>query len=175
MTTLIVCDIQPEYASYMPFNVYNFVKYLNRVVNRYNNVVYFYNGSETVGGVTEYELIDWLLDAGLREELLNSIKFFDKGYGFLRSAIDNNIDDRLIISTLRKMDSLGVTDSRYLSPRHKLACEDYTIWLNDSIDVMKQFDYIRFVGGGVNECLKELILGCKAFKIKHTLKRKYVY
>lgn len=175
INNLIICDIQPEYHFGITYNIYDFTTWLNKNAPLYNTITYFYNGAWTLGMINETELKFWLLDNGLDEDLLCKVEFVDKGYGFLRNAMDNEISDRLIISTLRKMKDLGIYDSRDLSTRFKLSNEDYCISWNESFNYIDKYNNIHYVGGGINECLKELLLYTRAVKKKFKLITEWVY
>lgn len=173
MKTLIVCDIQPEYSGWFPFDINKFCQYLNRAKNQYI-IHYFYNGYETTCQIDEPELIDWLLDNGLKEETLDKIKFTDKGYGFLREAMDNDVTDQKIIKTLQEMYASQIFDSRDL-PENKNKVGENSIFWNESFDIIRQYSEVIFTGGSVDACLKELILGAKALKVKFELQESYLY
>lgn len=171
--TLIICDIQPEYSGWFSFDIKKFCQYLNRAKNHYN-IHYFYNGYETLGMIDETELITWLLDNGLKEETLDKIKFTDKGYGFLREAMDNDVTDQKIIKTLQEMYASQIFDSRDL-PENKNKVGENSIFWNESFDIIRQYSEVIFTGGSVDACLKELILGAKALKVKFELQESYLY
>ena len=69
--TIINVDIQPEYQSYISFNLNEWVNFLNQSTEN-NNIVFLYNGQDTLGMVSESEYIDWLFDLGIDEEVINN-------------------------------------------------------------------------------------------------------
>jgi hypothetical protein len=73
------------------------------------------------------------------------------------------------------MQTNDIYDSRDLNC--ELNDEDNCIHWNESFGLMKQFNYttLKLIGGGLNECLKELILGIQSMDIKYTLMREFVY
>ena len=81
MKTLLVVDIQPEYNDWIKF-MPDFVKYVNRTKN---NVVLLYNGAETMDMVNESDYQWWLNAHGLRQRVIDSATFYDKGYAFFRN------------------------------------------------------------------------------------------
>lgn len=178
MSSLIICDIQPEYTqrSNRRFQINHFVAYLNRVATRYHHVNYFYNGYETLGMITEDALQMWLFDYGLSDKAFERIRFCDKGYGSMRDAIDNNVPDESIVKVIRMMRDAGIWDCSFLTEeQHQALLYGNDIHWNESFDIIKTQKAITFVGGGRNECLLELMLGAKAFNVPYKLNEKFVY
>ena len=176
MATLVICDIQPEYENYLSFDLYDFIKYLNYVATRYENVVYFYNGYSTLGMIREDELRWWLYEAGLSEKAMEGILFVDKGYAFLREAMDSNVSYTNIVKALRLMSESNLDDSRFLPENiQKKLLNNKSIFWNESFDIMQEYKSLVFIGGGKDECLKELQLGAKALWIKYRFNKKFVY
>jgi hypothetical protein len=54
-------------------------------LTKYDNILYLYNGPDTVGDDTEQEIAMWLTENNLDEETLLDIDFHDKGYAFFRN------------------------------------------------------------------------------------------
>lgn len=109
----------------------------------------------------------------------------DKGFGFFRSFIDRGVSDKTIIRLIRLMYQNRVNDSRDLfGGEHS---DDYAVnfeqfvgpefkrWMLDdgftvqwtSVAQLKRFSGSYIVGGGRNECLKEVELLMNAFNIKY--------
>lgn len=109
-------------------------------------------------------------------------KIVDKGYGYLRSWMDHGIEPSTIIATIREMYSQKVSDSRDLTfpsfnrrtPTQSLIQGAIDEMGDDSISVgwasvglLKRFSGAYLVGGGRNECLREVELLMNAFNIKY--------
>ena len=108
----------------------------------------------------------------------------DKGFGFFRSFIDRGIEDKTIIRLIRLMYQNRVNDSRdlfggehsddyavnfeqFVGPEFKRWMLDDGITINwTSVAQLKRFSGSYIVGGGRNECLKEVELLMSAFNIK---------
>ena len=117
----------------------------------------------------------------------------DKGYGYFRGWMDQGISDQTIIKTIRLMYQNKVNDSRELFGGED--SDDYALnfkqfigpefehWmLSDNISVnwtsvaqLKRFSGSYIVGGGRNECLKEVELLMNSFNIKYTRINSMVY
>jgi hypothetical protein len=115
----------------------------------------------------------------------NRFQIVDKGYGYFRSWMDQGISDRTIIKTIRLMYQNKVNDSRKLfggedSDDYALNFEqfigpEFENWmLSDGIFVnwtsvaqLKRFSGSYIVGGGRDECLREVELLMNAFNIKY--------
>ena len=115
----------------------------------------------------------------------NRFQIVDKGYGFFRNFIDAGISDKVIIKTIRLMYQNKVYDSRelfggehsddYAEKFEQFIGDEFESWmLSDGITVkwtsvaqLKRFSGAYIVGGGRNECLKEVELLMNAFNIKY--------
>lgn len=167
-TTLVICDIQPEYESYLDFRIKDFIAFLNRTT--YERITYFFNGYDTLGMVREEELKQWLSEWGANERKLDRIEFVDKGYGFIAAAFDSNDDDETIIKYLRQMKENNVWDSSELpSP------PPYRLWWNKSFEIIAKQEKIIFIGGSTQACLLELEFGAKALNVPYEFNEKYLY
>ncbi len=178
---VICCDIQPMYESSINFDLNEFSEFLDQ----HNNILYFYNGPETVGSDSEQDITMWLYDNGLNEDKFNDIKFIDKGYGFFRPWMDQGVDDRTMIQSIRYMALKKAWDSRDIDEEEWLEkFEDLDgIYFDDAIgfpselqiNKLKQWSGSLICGGGINECLKEVQLLMNAFNIKYTEVKKFMY
>ena len=116
----------------------------------------------------------------------------DKGYGYFRSWMDAGIEPAKIIKTIRLMYQQRVDDSRMLfggqdSDQYEdgirsLLGDDYLIGLDEGLTIrwtsvaqLKKFNGAYIVGGGRNECLREVELLMNAFNIKYTRIDSLVY
>ena len=109
--TIINVDIQPEYQAYISFNLNEWVEFINQSAEN-NRIIFLYNGYDTLGMVSESEYINWLLNLGIDEEVINNATFFDKGYAFFRYCMDNSIDEDAIVDLIKYMVSNDINDSR---------------------------------------------------------------
>ena len=106
----------------------------------------------------------------------------DKGYGYLRSWMDHGIEPAIIIATIREMYSQKVNDTRELQfPAFNRRTTTQSLiqgaieemeddpmsvgWA--SISLLKKFNGAYLVGGGREECLREVELLMNAFNIKY--------
>jgi len=195
---LVVVDIQPLYeeAIKKKFNISDFGDFLSTI---HNNILYFYNGPDTIGGDdTEDNIKSWLIEHNQNEnETLknfdwSNVTFADKGYAFFRDFLDHGISYNGVKQALRYMYINKITDSRnvhkeqwknILSPvdyKHaKDAIEDNGISVFtpeiDIVDLKANYNNCLLCGGGVNECLKEIQMLFSIFNIKYTLVDKFLY
>ena len=183
--TLIVVDIQEEYERYMRFKPYHFFDWLNGEYDKFDRIIFLFNGPE-LGFPSESEYKYWLVENGLSEELLDSIDFYDKGYNFFRNAMDVGISDEDIIKLVKYMAYKGINDSRDVEDWTSIGLSDYVIekleGSEDAIFVPDVLDYLRnvsgrisLVGGGRNECLKEVELCLLLNGHKYSLISEWVY
>ena len=201
-TSVIVVDVQPAYSR---GNERLFERIIRFVNNQTGSVLMFVNAEQdamtddTVAEIKAYwedvvrgeewdqedyddNPIDW-----------SRFQIKDKGFGFFRSWLDLGISDQTIIKTIRLMYQNKVNDSRELfggedSDDYALNFEqfigpEFEKWmLSDGITVnwtsvaqLKRFSGSYIVGGGRNECLREVELLMNAFNIKYKRIRSMVY
>jgi hypothetical protein len=106
----------------------------------------------------------------------------DKGYGYLRSWMDHGIEPSTIIATIREMYAQKVSDTRELRfpPFNRRTTTQSLIMgaieeMEDdpmtvgwtSVAQLKRFNGAYLVGGGRDECLREVELLMNAFNIKY--------
>jgi len=121
------------------------------------------------------------------EDEINWSRFeiVDKGYGYLRAWMDSGVPDNLIIKTIREMYQQKVSDSRMLfdgegsqdyveQMNEFLGTDEYESLYDDNMSIewtsvaqLKQFNGAYIVGGGRNECLREVELLMNSFNIKY--------
>lgn len=207
---LIVCDIQPLYAKSFPFKVFDFATFLGQTVDKGKRVIFFYNGPDTVGEDSREDIINWLVEALqegspytfdgededydawqeeqwekldlLHQKFNRNILWYDKGYGFFRSWMDEGVDDAAIIRTIRYMAMKRIYDTRNLSEEELEQLAQGESLPNDMINLpsiplntLKQFNGSFLCGGGREECMKEIQLLMNAFNIKYTILRKFTF
>lgn len=186
MKTLLVVDIQPEYKDYIYF-IPDFVKYVNRTKN---NVVFLYNGQDTLGMIPEPEYQEWLTEKGVRDNVVYNATFYDKGYAFFRYCIDSNIDTQSIVNLVKFMYEKGVNDSREQTQefwnefvekygnqnlRDLLEYSDDMLYMPDLMDFLTNYDDIILCGGGNEQCLKEVEICLMALGKKYKRLEQYIY
>lgn len=193
---VIVVDIQPMYANAIHFNIREFVNFLVGALKSGKNVLYYFNGPQTVGEDTQQEIVHWLMEqwwgednyVGDDEEMeqnyrdaynaLSKCQFCDKGYAYIRDYMDEGVDDGVLIQVIRYMYLNKITSSDDIPKEVKEQWElpQENIYIAPfAIDQLKRFNGAYMVGGGSNECLKEVCLIANAFNIKYTLMRKFIF
>ena len=125
----IVVDVQPTYAYYDGGHANEDIckDIINFVNGQTGPVLMYVNADDT--GMTEESIpeimqywedtvlgpdYDYDTDDNVSPINWNRFEIIDKGYGYLRSWLDNGISDRLIIKTIRLMYQQKVSDSREL-------------------------------------------------------------
>lgn len=112
----------------------------------------------------------------------NRFQVVDKGYGYFRAWMDRGVEESTIIATIREMYNQKVSDTRMLefpgfrqrTPQQSLIMGAIEEMDGDSMGVewtsvaqLKRFSGAYIVGGGRNECLREVELLMSAFNIKY--------
>lgn len=196
----VICvDVQPEYAYYG--NNARICEDIIHFVNKQTGPVLFFVNAEDQGlsGDTVND-IRWyweeIISGESNEEndefvpgdgqiRWSRFTIVDKGYGYLRSWMDQGVSAAGIIKTIRAMYQQKVSDSRMLfggedsdeqaEEMQKLLGRDLEPWmLSDGISVnwisvaqLKRFSGAYLVGGGRDECLREVELLMNAFNIRY--------
>ncbi len=196
---LIVVDIQPEYEKIFGFKTYEFTEHIFN--SDYDNIYYLYNGRDTLGMVSEDELKDWIMqNSDYSDEVyekLEQIDFYDKGYAFFRYCIDEGISNDNIIALIKFMIEKDVNDSRDLNEefwnefieRYKEYLDlepqevrDLLEFSEDSINIPDLMDFLKkikgpitLVGGGLEECLKEVIIALQVLEKPYKIDNNWTY
>ena len=180
---LIICDIQPEYEVFFDFKAHNFCKWLN--IEKFDEILTLYVGVEN-SGMTDDSMNDvkmFYIENGLSEDRLHTMSFIEKGYGFLRNWMDNNISSKLILEVLTFMKKNNYESSKDIPqdlfidkwPRLKYEYDEPIYFPDIDFSFLKKFSRSTIVGGGKNECLAEIKILFDFFKIKTTDYPKFVY
>jgi hypothetical protein len=104
----------------------------------------------------------------------------DKGYGYFRSWMDHGVSEAVIIKVIRAMYQYKISDTRQFEDIDPLLLpnlvgSEWDQWMYyDSIQIywtsvaqLKKFNGAYIVGGGRNECLREIELLMNAFNIRY--------
>jgi hypothetical protein len=183
----IVVDVQPEYCKDNPRSFISAPesiceRIINFVAKQTGPVLMFVNAEDTgLTYDTAYEIKQYWEDILGYYPDWNRFQIVDKGYGYLRSWMDNGIPDNIIIATIRELyrqkqdstENLQFKDKN-LTPIEiaiKQTIEDMrgdpiTVYWT-SIAQLKKFNGAYIMGGGRNECLREVELLMNAFNIKY--------
>lgn len=190
--TFLCVDIQPEYKNYITFNIYEWVEYINNNIDN-NNIVLLYNGYDSLGMITEYDYVEWLYNIGMEKNTIDNLIFYDKGYVFFRYCIDNQIEEDIIVSLVRYMIKNDITDSRDINKplwekyikentnlntneiRELLDMAGDMIYIPDLVDELKKYNNIVLMGGGKDECLKEVEIALKAINKPYQKENRFIY
>jgi len=180
--TIINVDIQPEYEPAIHFSIPEWLEWLEQQSEN-NKIVFLFNGTDTVGGVSEQEYISWLLNLCIENDIdpdfINGSYFYDKGYAFFRYCMDSGIDDDELVALIRFMVANDINDSRDIDsdnwkkfekkyPEYpnlfKLLKDEMGEMINipELMDELRQYNNIVIMGGGVDECLKEVELALQS-------------
>jgi len=120
---------------------------------------------------------------------LQQAEFIEKEYGFLRTMMDGGVSDHTIIQVLRLMAQKKVWDSREIAWEEvpediQTALEEANYdWDNEGISFqdwvpihfLKQLSPFYMMGGGRDECLREIELMCNAFNIRYKRVNSLIY
>lgn len=187
MGKLLIIDVQNSYASHIDGQLYE--KLINFSSN-FSQVYYLYDilsGDDLYSEVPEVFLEN--------EEFYDSLNILTKEYGFFRSLMDLGLDaeDEELVRLGKFMKENGIYDNRQIfeneairdkflitfknSPLLEIDFDSYPISLPD--DLIESLSCLSsgvvLVGGGRNECLKEISLLLKVLDIPHTIAEEFTY
>lgn len=197
---IIVVDVQPEYAN-VGDNARTCEEIIRFVSGRTGPVLMFINAEDTgLSSDTKGEIIhywdstmsgdvDYSDDYTEVESPIdwNRFTIVDKGFGHFRSWMDNGISAGVIIRVIREMYKHRLDDSSQFEDSEidleKLVGDEWDAWMWNSpiyvnwtsIAQLRKFNGAYLVGGGRNECLREVELLMNAFNIKYKRIDKLVY
>lgn len=195
----IVIDVQPEYTGPYGYSEIPWIEDLMNWLNRQGQILMFINAEDT--GLTNDTIQDVKLywnEYGFSPNKWNQTEIVDKGYGYLRDWMDyntyhgmSNSSDKLIIQTIREMYNQRVDTSSELfngDQDHQmkfynsLGGDDDEYFIESDISInwisvgqLKKYNGAYLMGGGRNECLKEVTLLMNAFNIKYKLVQDFIY
>lgn len=190
--TFINVDIQPIYEHAFYFNLGEWCEFNNELIEN-NEVVFFYNGSETVGTITEQEYKWWIYENGGSEDLIYNAHFYDKGYAFFRSCMDKSIYEEDIVHLIKYMLTNNIYDARDMDDEHwKDFISNYDIEESEEIqeilrdteeffaipelmEEIKRYNNVVLTGGGISECLKEVELAFRALDKPYKIYEDYTF
>jgi hypothetical protein len=190
--TIICVDIQPEYEDGIYFNLNEWAKYINKL-SKTNKIIFLYNGADTIGMIDESSYMNWLIyDLGMKVNVVDNATFYDKGYAFFRYCIDNSINEDDIVTIIKLMIKYNITDSRDIDNdlwnlfiketklditevRELLEDSDDLISIPDLMDFLEPYENIVLMGGGINECLKEVEIALLSLDKKYYIYSEFVY
>lgn len=193
---LLVVDIQPEYevGSYgfsNHFETREFCEWINDNHQNFSKITFLYNGEDTLGMISESDYKDWLFENELHPDIVDSINFYDKGYGFFRYAVDEGVDEDEIVDLLKFMAQLNIHDTRdvdeemwddfisvypdHTNIRELMEDSGDAIHIPDLIDELNDKNNLTVCGGSRDECLLEVLICLKYLgKTFRTLER-FIY
>ena len=210
---IIVVDVQPEYSGMNDGDENSiFVDIIKFVNNSTGPVLMYVNAddtgitNDTISHIKQYwedticpQDDRYVYDEDTEEYIekhdcprinWNRFTIVDKGYGYLRSWMDSDIEPANIIAAIRELYQQRKSDTRDLvippdgkrterqiliqHAMEKMGGDPLTVnWT--SISQLKRFSGAYLVGGGRNECLREVELLMNAFNIKYKRINNLVY
>lgn len=192
-TPVIVVDVQPAYAQYGPQVCENIVQFVNNQSGPVLMFVNAERDAMTDDSIESIQY--WWEDlAGADYDAYdndpnytgpinwNRFQIVDKGYGWFRTWMDQGVQPKFIIQLIRYMYQRKINDIRhdidgvYEYMTHNPVggqIVDWQDWMEDepfiinwtSVAQLKRFNGSYLVGGGRNECLREVELLMNAFNI----------
>jgi hypothetical protein len=180
---VVVVDVQPSYSGIFDGNENPLFEEIISFVNQQNSDTLMFVNAEDQGLTTDTvsDIMVYWTDSGFQKDW-DTVEIIDKGYGYLRSWMDQGVSDKSIQKAIRIMYQKKISDSREIveDMDDSVAAERWREILNDgsipddmiavnwlSVSKLKAFSPFYLVGGARDECLKEVELMLNAFNIRY--------
>jgi hypothetical protein len=182
---LVSCDVQPRYATGVPFKLEEFVEYLNK----FDDILYLFNDKNINVPDTVDDVKKMLASAGASSELLNRIKFRPKVYFYFRDILDSPTTTyEECVKLLKMMILRGVENASELSTQDLsqcLSCPQMIkaiksgarhFYYDPSLATdLSHYDRCTEVGGFENQCNIEITLYLDALGISYEKNYKFIF
>lgn len=180
---LVVVDVQPSYSGIFDGDENQIFQDIISFANQQNGKILMFVNAESDGLTTDTisDIKEYWVDSGFNKDW-STVDIVDKGYGYLRSWMDQGVSDKSIQTAIRIMYQKKISDSREIVEDFDdtLSTEKWRELLDDSsipndmiavnwlsISKLKALSPFYLVGGGRDECLKEVELMLNAFNIRY--------
>lgn len=181
---LIIVDIQPAYNNNCAFL---WQQDLATFIQSHRNVLVLFNGTKQ--GLTtdsKSSIAKYYYNNKIPRNFILGMKWFDKGYAFFRDLMDSGCYMREeIIKVIRHMLRKRIYDWRQFTSedlakfkslnltRNKL--EMHFMGLPEMAYMLTSWRNAHIIGGGLDECLEEVMLLADALKLNLIRVDKYTY
>lgn len=188
MSQLLIIDVQNTYKKHFSPNL---LKDISDLCSNFSQIFYLYddiNGQDIHSEMPD----EWLED----EKFYDSLNIMTKNYAFFRGLMDLGLDaeDEELVRLAKFMRKNKITDAREIeenlevkemfykefknSPIMEISFDDYSFYLPE--DLMEELESnirngVTLVGGGRNECLKEVALLLKVLDIDYSINEDLTY
>ena len=194
MSNLLIIDVQHTYAVWVTNTT--ILEDIPVLAKQYSNIIYLW---DNVSGQELYDEVpdDWMQTSEDNEESFYDSfnKIIEKQYGFFRDLMDSsklNIDTDDIILLGKFMLKEKITDMREIYDDAKLEKKINNTFKNNNIkninfndhtftfpsdlaEELKQYSSLTVVGGGLDECLKEVCILLDILDISYNIDLAYCY
>lgn len=187
--TLICVDVQPAYEKFATYKMGEFMRFLNVAIDEYDRVIYFFNGPD-LGYEDQSTLEEWMVNNGFDYDRLDDLEFFDKGYGWFRTCMDegymDDVEELLSWMYSEGKDSTSDIDDdewdRLIEKNSTFGELRDLIDNNGDVYFPEAFNFLEnvnsgidMVGGQQNECLKEVEIMLSVLDKDYDLISEWVY
>lgn len=184
MSNLLIIDVQNTYKSF--FNE-EFCSSIIDISSQYTKVIYLY---DVLSGNSYYdELPESFIE---NEEFIDRLNVVTKEYGFFRSIMDINLDEEELVRLLKFMFKHNLGDNREIetncevleefkenfnkSPLLDIDFEDHPVSIPfDLIEELHGLSNVTIVGGGRNECVREIAILLQVLDIDYTVEESLTF
>lgn len=192
MATLLIIDVQNTYINYI--NKTNIINSIQELSKNYHYIYYLWDnvsGQEYSSEIPE----EWSFDEEREDQELSSkfSKIIEKQYGFFRDFMDSQIlNEEDLVELIKFMIKHNIVDGREIAENidlfdkfniqfeksdiKNINFDDYFISIpTDLIEELKDSNSYVLVGGGINECLREIAILLKSLDIDYQISYEHCY
>jgi hypothetical protein len=176
---LVIVDVQPSYKNYIWW-----LKDFANFVNPYQNILVLYNGPD-LGFENKLDIAKFYLSNGIKKETIYRMKWFEKNYAFFRDAMDQCWERDGIIKIIKYMLKNNKRDIRQLTEEDVKKInvpelifdnlEEVGFFIPDLAKHIRKWNGADIVGGGLDECLEEVMLLAEAMNVKFNIIHQFTY
>lgn len=175
---LVICDIQPSYQHVFTFSMKDFCQF----VENYADVVVLYNGPDL--GMEDANVIArFYRKNGMKVDTIRRLRWFQKNYAWFRDLMDTQCFYRPQIVRIvrymienKKWDWRDLTDDDFKKLKiDKINTEKYALNIPDLAFRIRTMNGADICGGGLDECLEEVLILADALSIKFNKINEFCY
>jgi hypothetical protein len=193
MSQLLIIDVQNTYRQFINKSLYknieDFSKPFGKIIYLWDNL----SGQDLFDEIPDEWRYNESEDYDEDNNFSNQFYTMEKQYGFFRGLMDYGIEDENIVKLAKFMIENNLTDAREISENEDTVekfnqifkntelegfdFDSYSFGIPDVLDSLRSQirDGVVVVGGGVNECLKEVTLLLDILNIKYTVNYSLTY
>jgi hypothetical protein len=182
---LVMVDIQPGFND----SCHELILDVVDKINHGNQLVICFYAGKTMDCDSKDSVIAYYLENGMDMDKIDQIRFIEKRWGWFRDWTDRNVPDAVTVKAVEHLLKTGKESTEDFSDTdwqkvignnpawQFVEFEDplYAPDFNGKIFSKAEVDNIELIGGGYNECLKEINIYLQALDKNVTINEQLCY